>query len=136
MAAHRMTRPARGFSLVEVLVALVVMAVGLLGIAGLYVEGLHAGRTAVYRRTAVLPLLDDLLSETFFGRPVISGDDKALTLLVQGQGWKVRYQETACVYTPGATEMPSFLKQRLRWARNSWRADLKALFSRWIWRRR
>lgn len=53
MAAHRMTRPARGFSLVEVLVALVVMAVGLLGIAGLYVEGLHAGRTAVYRGAAV-----------------------------------------------------------------------------------
>lgn len=94
-----------------------------------------SGRTAVYRRTAVLPLLNDLLSETFFGRSVISGDDKALTLLVQGQGWKVRYQETACVYTPGATEMPSFLKQRLRWARNSWRADLKALFSRWIWRK-
>ena len=42
-----------GFTLVEVLVALVVMAVGLLGIAGLYVEGLRAGRTAVYRSAAV-----------------------------------------------------------------------------------
>lgn len=46
-------RRAAGFSLVEVLVALVVMAVGLLGIAGLYVEGLRAGRTAVYRSAAV-----------------------------------------------------------------------------------
>lgn len=93
-----------------------------------------SGRTAVYRRQAVLPVLEDLNTETFFGRPVISGDDKALTLLVQGQGWKVRYQEAARVYTPGATVMNSFLKQRLRWARNSWRADLKALTSRWIWR--
>lgn len=42
-----------GFTLVEVLVALVVMAVGLLGIAGLYVEGLRAGRTSVYRSAAV-----------------------------------------------------------------------------------
>ena len=42
-----------GFTLVEVLVALVVMAVGMLGIAGLYVEGLRAGRTAIYRTTAV-----------------------------------------------------------------------------------
>jgi type IV pilus assembly protein PilV len=46
-------RSQRGFTLVEVLVALVVMAVGLLGIAGLYVEGLRAGRTSVYRSAAV-----------------------------------------------------------------------------------
>jgi type IV pilus assembly protein PilV len=50
-APHR--RGAAGFTLVEVLVALVVMAVGLLGIAALYVEGLRAGRTAVYRSAAV-----------------------------------------------------------------------------------
>ncbi len=31
--------------------------------------------------------------------------------------------------------MRVFLKQRLRWARNSWRADLKALLSRWAWRK-
>jgi type IV pilus assembly protein PilV len=43
----------RGFTLVEVLVALVVLSVGLLGIAGLYVESLRAGRAAVYRSTAV-----------------------------------------------------------------------------------
>jgi type IV pilus assembly protein PilV len=42
-----------GFSLVEVLVALVVMSVGMLGIAALYLEGLRAGRTALYRTTAV-----------------------------------------------------------------------------------
>lgn len=48
---HRTTQ--RGFTLVEVLVALVVMAVGLLGIAGLYVEGLRAGRTSIYRTAAV-----------------------------------------------------------------------------------
>lgn len=43
----------RGFTLVEVLVALVVLAVGMLGIAGLYVESLRAGRTSIYRTTAV-----------------------------------------------------------------------------------
>lgn len=42
-----------GFTLIEVLVALVVMSVGMLGIAALYLEGLRAGRTAVYRTTAV-----------------------------------------------------------------------------------
>ena len=44
---------ARGFTLIEVLVALVVMSVGMLGIAALYLEGLRAGRTAIYRTTAV-----------------------------------------------------------------------------------
>ncbi len=94
-----------------------------------------SGRTAVYRRFVALTALEDLMEETFWGRPVISGDDKALTLAVQKRGWKVRYQENACVHTPGATVMKVFLKQRLRWARNSWRADLRALGSRWTWRK-
>ncbi|MEZ4511760.1 MAG: NosD domain-containing protein [Chloroflexota bacterium] len=93
-----------------------------------------SGRTAVYRRSAVLPLLPDLENETFFGRPVISGDDKRLTHLVQGARWKVRYQEDARVFTPGAPKMGQFLKQRLRWTRNSWRADLRALYDGWVWR--
>ena len=54
-ADTRDTRPMHGsgFTLVEVLVALVVMSVGMLGIAALYLEGLRAGRTALYRTTAV-----------------------------------------------------------------------------------
>lgn len=43
----------RGFSLVEVLIALVVMSVGMLGIAGLYVQGMQAGRTSMLRHHAV-----------------------------------------------------------------------------------
>ena len=42
-----------GFTLVEVLVALVVVSVGMLGIAGLYVHGLQAGRTAMFSHQAV-----------------------------------------------------------------------------------
>ncbi|MBT8103433.1 MAG: type IV pilus modification protein PilV [Gammaproteobacteria bacterium] len=42
-----------GFSLVEVLIALVIMSVGMLGIAGLYVEGMQAGRTSIFRHNAV-----------------------------------------------------------------------------------
>ena len=42
-----------GFSLVEVLVALVVVSVGMLGVAGLYVNGLQAGRTAMFSHQAV-----------------------------------------------------------------------------------
>ncbi len=43
----------RGFSLVEVLIALIIMSVGMLGIAGLYVQSLQAGRTSLFRHNAV-----------------------------------------------------------------------------------
>ncbi len=42
-----------GFSLVEVLIALVIMSVGMLGIAGLYVHTMQAGRTSLFRHHAV-----------------------------------------------------------------------------------
>jgi type IV pilus assembly protein PilV len=43
----------RGFSLIEVLIALIIMSVGMLGIAGLYVQSLQAGRTSMFRHQAV-----------------------------------------------------------------------------------
>lgn len=47
------TRRQGGFSLVEVLIALVIMSVGMLGIAGLYVQSMQAGRTSMLRHHAV-----------------------------------------------------------------------------------
>jgi type IV pilus assembly protein PilV len=49
------TAPAgsQGFTLVESLVALVVLSIGMLGIAALHVEGLRSARTALTRTTAV-----------------------------------------------------------------------------------
>jgi type IV pilus assembly protein PilV len=46
-------RKESGFSMVEVLVALVVLAIGLLGIAALYLSSLQSGRTAIYRTQAI-----------------------------------------------------------------------------------
>lgn len=46
-------RRSSGFSLVEALVALVVLSIGMLGIAALYVESLRSGRTALLRTQAV-----------------------------------------------------------------------------------
>ena len=43
----------RGFSLVEVLIALVIMSVGMLGIAGRFVQSMQAGRTSLFRHHAV-----------------------------------------------------------------------------------
>ncbi|MDO8498932.1 MAG: glycosyltransferase [bacterium] len=92
-----------------------------------------SGRTAFYRRDVVLPLLDDLVNETFLGTPVVSGDDKRLTYLVLARGWKLAYQANVHVYTPGMADMGSYLKQRLRWSRNSLRADIRAMIEGWTW---
>ena len=43
----------QGFSLVEVLIALIIMSVGMLGIASLYVQSMQAGRTSLFRHNAV-----------------------------------------------------------------------------------
>ena len=43
----------QGFTLIEVLIALIIMSVGMLGIAGLYVHSMQAGRTSLFRHHAV-----------------------------------------------------------------------------------
>lgn len=42
-----------GFTLIEVLISLIIMSVGMLGIAGLYVHSMQAGRTSMLRHNAV-----------------------------------------------------------------------------------
>lgn len=53
LTTSRQNRFQRGFSLVEVLIALIIMSVGMLGIAGLYVQSMQAGRTSMFRHHAV-----------------------------------------------------------------------------------
>jgi type IV pilus assembly protein PilV len=50
---HIQQSRARGFTIVEALVALVVLAVGMLGIAGLYVTTLRSGSSAIFRTQAI-----------------------------------------------------------------------------------
>jgi type IV pilus assembly protein PilV len=60
MNRNRVISLQRGFSLIESLAALVVLSVGMLGIAAQFVEGLKASRTAVYR-TAAVQLASDMM---------------------------------------------------------------------------
>ena len=48
-----LTKRVAGFTLVEVLIALIILSVGMLGIAGLYVHSMQAGRTSLFRHHAV-----------------------------------------------------------------------------------
>ena len=49
----RLRRPQRGVSIVEALVAFLVLSIGMLGIAGLYLESLRSNRSAMNRTVAV-----------------------------------------------------------------------------------
>ncbi len=95
-----------------------------------------SGRTAFYRREAILndrhDNLHHLRHEFFLGTRGISGDDKRLTHLVVEQGWHTAFIKGPTVYTPGLNSIKKFLKQRLRWTRNSWRADLRAVGKGWV----
>ncbi|OGK34612.1 hypothetical protein A3A93_00900 [Candidatus Roizmanbacteria bacterium RIFCSPLOWO2_01_FULL_38_12] len=93
-----------------------------------------SGRTGFYRIKVIKPMLKDFVDEFFWGKRVISGEDKRLTYLVEARGHKVKFQSSSQVYTNGAYEFSTYLKQQIRWIRNSWRADLGALKSAWVFR--
>jgi cellulose synthase/poly-beta-1,6-N-acetylglucosamine synthase-like glycosyltransferase len=93
-----------------------------------------SGRTAAYRRSVVLPVLEHLEDEFFLGRRCISGDDGRLTWLVLGSGYKTVYQSTARAMSMFPDTGRGFFKQRLRWSRNSYRTYFTAMWKGWLWR--
>jgi len=93
-----------------------------------------SGRTAAYRRAAILPVLDELENETFLGRQCVSGDDGRLTWLILREGWKSGYQGNARAWTVFPNTFRGFVQQRVRWSRNSYRCYLRAMGKGWLWR--
>jgi N-acetylglucosaminyltransferase len=93
-----------------------------------------SGRTAVYRRAAVMPVLDRLENEFFLGRRCIAGDDGRLTWLVLSTGWRTVHQSSAKALSMFPSTFRAFVKQRVRWSRNSFRCYLTAIARGWLFR--
>ena len=93
-----------------------------------------SGRTAVYRRQLLLAISEEFMDESFLGIQCMSGDDKRLTSLVLERGYLTYLQRSARVWSTFPDTWTVFRKQRLRWARNTWRSDLRALSSPWLYR--
>jgi cellulose synthase/poly-beta-1,6-N-acetylglucosamine synthase-like glycosyltransferase len=93
-----------------------------------------SGRTVAYRRAVVVPVLEHLEDEFFLGRRCVAGDDGRLTWLVLGSGYQTVYQSTARALSMFPDTGRAFLKQRLRWSRNSYRCYLTAMWKGWLWR--
>ena len=92
-----------------------------------------SGRTAAYRREAVLPVLRDLEYEYFLGRQCVAGDDGRLTWLMLSTGWKTVHQDSARALSMFPSTFSAFVKQRVRWSRNSYRCYLTAAWKGWLW---
>jgi type IV pilus assembly protein PilV len=104
---RNLRRPAQaGFTMVEVLVALVVLAIGLLGIAGLLLKSLQSGRTATYR-TQAINLAADLADRIRMNRTAIGG---YATLFGD-----VEVEEPACDGTGGCTDVELAATDLFRW---------------------
>ena len=93
-----------------------------------------SGRTAAYRRAAIEPVLENLENEFFLGRRCVAGDDGRLTWLVLASGYKTVHQSSARAISMFPSSFRAFVKQRVRWSRNSYRCYLTALYKGWLWR--
>jgi N-acetylglucosaminyltransferase len=93
-----------------------------------------SGRTAAYRLSAILPVVTHLENEFFLGRRCIAGDDGRLTWLVLASGYKTVHQSSARAISMFPDSFSAFVKQRVRWSRNSYRCYLTALWKGWLWK--
>ena len=87
--------PQSGFTMVEVMVALIVLTIGLLGIAALYLDSLQAGRTAIYRTQAVT-LAADLADRIRMNRTALAAYGAQFT--------DTGTETAACQTTGGCTD--------------------------------
>lgn len=99
-----------------------------------------SGRTAAYR-TIILKdpeFLHGFTHDFWLNKYQLnSGDDKFLTRWLVSHGWST-YVQVCKEAELLSTMKPDwrFLKQVLRWTRNTWRSDLRSLFiERYIWTR-
>ena len=93
-----------------------------------------SGRTAAYRRSVITPLMPALEHEIFLGRECVAGDDGRLTWLVLAAGYRTVHQASAEADSMFPNTWTAFLRQRVRWSRNSYRTYLTALAQGWLWR--
>lgn len=85
-----------------------------------------------YRRTAVEPIADQWISQTFLGQPSTYGDDRSLTNFLLPD-WRILYAPNAKAQTAVPHLMPQFLRQQLRWKKSWLRESTRAV--RIMWRK-
>ena len=91
-----------------------------------------SGCCAAYRRSVVMPFLDEWEFQTFLGRPATFGDDRALTNRILARH-RVVYQESARAETTVPEDARVFFRQQLRWKKSWLRESMQVV--RYFWRK-
>jgi hyaluronan synthase len=82
-----------------------------------------SGPLGGYRRDLIDQIRDRFVNQVFLGRVCTFGDDRHLTNLVLGLGYRVAYCR-AQAWTEVPTRLRPYLRQQLRWNRSFWRESL------------
>ncbi|KRR16583.1 chitooligosaccharide synthase NodC [Bradyrhizobium retamae] len=85
------------------------------------------GPCAMYRRSALLLVLDQYETQFFRGKPSDFGEDRHLTILMLKAGFQTEYVPDAVAATVVPDRLGPYLRQQLRWARSTFRDTFLAL---------
>lgn len=78
-----------------------------------------SGCSSAFRKSAVMPILDKWLNESFLGEKVTWGDDRALTSWILKTGYKSIYTDKVQAYTIVPEKFNVLMRQQIRW-KKSW----------------
>ncbi|MCQ2378228.1 MAG: glycosyltransferase [Victivallaceae bacterium] len=99
------------------------------------------GALSAYRRSSLLPVIDEWLHQTFMGAPSTIGEDRALSSLLLCKGYRVKFQQNAVARTRIPTTYVRICRMYLRWIRSDIRENIRMTPSvfgfdgKWTWRR-
>jgi len=85
------------------------------------------GALSVYRSSAVKPVLEKWMNQTFLGVPCLTGEDRAMTNLICAQGYHSFFQSTSVVWSQMPSTYSGMVKMFLRWARSNIRETIVLL---------
>ena len=81
------------------------------------------GALSAYRKSALVPILEEWLVQTFMGHPAGIGEDRALTNLLLREGHDIVMQRSAVIYTNVPESYRGICKMLLRWERSNIREN-------------
>ncbi|HOQ04837.1 MAG TPA: glycosyltransferase [Anaerohalosphaeraceae bacterium] len=83
------------------------------------------GALSAYRRDLVMKVLRAWMNQRFLGQKSNIGEDRAMTNLILKQGFAVKFQSNAVVFTQVPVRYKGLCKMFLRWARSNIRETIE-----------